>query len=120
MIPRSALAGYFFVVLAAMVAVTAWASGEKNVLLAFADLWADRWGRATLFDAYFGFLAVWLWIVWRERAWATRLAWLAALLALGNIGIAVYAVRLLVRSSEADGLVALFGPRPGRAEENSR
>ena len=54
------------IVLVAMVAVSTWASLEANVLVGFQRLFADRWGVATLFDAYFGFLWFWLWIAYRE------------------------------------------------------
>lgn len=110
---RRLLAGWFVLVLAAMLAVTVWASLDRDVLTAAAEIWSDPWGRATLFDAYFAFLAVWLWVAWRERGWAARLGWLAAILLLGNFAIAAYGLRTLGRARTADGLAALFGPRPG-------
>jgi hypothetical protein len=94
---RSILVGFFAVVLVAMLWVTTWASFDRNVLVAGAELWADPWGRATLFDAYFAFLTVWVWIAWRERSAVSRGGWLVALLLLGNIAIAVYFLLALLR-----------------------
>lgn len=111
MTTRALLFAWFSIVLVAMLAVTVWASLDRDVLTAGAELWRDPWGRATLFDAYFAFVAVWLWIAWRERRWAARLAWLAGILLLGNFAIAAYALGVLARDRRADGLAALFAPR---------
>jgi hypothetical protein len=108
---RRLLLLWFTFVLAAMLGVTIWASLDRDVLTAGAELWRDPWGRATLFDAYFAFVAVWLWIAWRERGLATRLGWLAGILLLGNFAIAVYALGALARDRRADGLAALFASR---------
>ena len=77
-------------VLVAMVAVTAWASLEANVLVGFQRLLADRWGVATLFDAYFGFLWFWLWIAYKEGRPGRSLLWLLLLLTLGNQAMAAW------------------------------
>lgn len=92
---------FWTVVLVAMIWVTTWASRDRDVLTAGGELWRDPWGRATLFDAYFAFLAVFVWIAWRERTPLRCLLWLVLLLTLGNIAIAVYF------------LVALFSLPPG-------
>lgn len=104
---RRTVALVFVGVLVAMLWVTTWASFDRNVVVAAVDIWNDPWGRATLFDAYFGFLAVWLWIAWREPSLGARLGWALALAALGNIAIAVYvliALRRLPAGSSMDGL----------------
>jgi Protein of unknown function (DUF1475) len=73
-----------------MTAVSLYASLESNVMLGFARVAKDRWGLATLFDAYFGFLWFWLWVSYKEASiWKSLLA-LIALLALGNFAIAGY------------------------------
>lgn len=91
----------FVAVLAAMLWVTFTASLDRDVLTAGKEIWADPWGRATLFDTYFAFLTIWLFVAWRERAWLARLLWLVAILAFGNFAIAAYF------------LIALFGLPPG-------
>ena len=108
---RRALLIFCAVVFAAMVAVTTWASLESNVALGFARVAADRWGLATLFDAYFGFLWFWLWVCWKERAWGRRLLWLMLLLALGNLAIAAFVAMQAWRWREAEGFGALLAER---------
>lgn len=57
-----------------------------------------RWGVTTLVDLYVGVLAVWAWIVWRERsAWRSGL-WLLALVSLGNLATAVYVLMASLRA----------------------
>lgn len=104
----------FFGVLVAMIAVTTWASFDRNVLVAAGELWADPWGRATIFDAYFGFLAVWLWIAWREPSAVRSVLWGLALLVLGNIAIAIYvllALRAMPPGTRIDDLFRQRGLR---------
>jgi hypothetical protein len=73
-----------------MLAVTSVASLDRNVLAAWAELWGDPWFKATLADAYFGFLTVYLWIAYKETAPGARIVWLLLLLTLGNFAIAAY------------------------------
>jgi hypothetical protein len=87
----------FSVVLISMLAVTTIASLDRDVFTAAADLWTDPWFRATLADAYFGFLAVYLWIAYKERGWGRKTVWLALVALLGNIAIAVYLLVQLFR-----------------------
>lgn len=87
----------FLLVLLAMLAVTTVASLDRGVFDAGADLWQDPWFRATLADAYFGFLAVYLWIAYKERTWGRRILWFVLLVTLGNIAIAVYMLIQLFR-----------------------
>ncbi len=95
-------------VFTAMVAVTAWASLEANVLVGFQRLLADRWGVATLFDAYFGFLWFWLWIVYKEASVGRSLLWLLLLFALGNLAMAAYVMIQLHRLQPGAGADALL------------
>ncbi len=88
---------FFTLVLLAMLAVTTTASLDRGVFEAAADLWTDPWFRATLADAYFGFLAVYLWIAYKEPSWGRRVLWFVLLMLLGNIAIAVYLLLQLFR-----------------------
>jgi Protein of unknown function (DUF1475) len=81
---------FWVFVLVAMTWVTVIASLDRNVVVAFGEIWADPWGRATLFDAYFAFLAVYLWIFFREPSVSARIFWLVLILTLGNFAIAFY------------------------------
>jgi len=106
------LRGLFALVLALMLWVTLRASLERGVFAATADLWRDAWFRATLADAYCGFLAVFVWIAWRERTAAARVAWFVALAALGNLAIATYFLLALFRLAPGDSVDRLFARKP--------
>lgn len=80
---------FFAGVLAAMLWVTWTASLDRSILDA-GEVVADPWGLATLFDAYFAFLTVWIWIAWREPGRLRPALWLLAILLLGNFAIAAY------------------------------
>ena len=95
-------------VFVAMVAVTTWASLDANVLVGFQRLLADRWGVATLCDAYFGFLWFWLWIAYKEASPGRSLLWLLLLFALGNLAMAAYVMVQLAKLKSGDGLESLL------------
>lgn len=87
---RTGLVIFFSLMLVSIIAVTSWASLEQNVMLGFEYLFESRWGIATLFDTYFGFLTIYLWIAYKEVTWAKRLLWLVLVLALGSIAFSIY------------------------------
>lgn len=92
----------FLAILAAMLWVTLTASFERGIFEAAEALWPDAWFRATLADAYFGFLTVYVWVAYKERTWLARSLWLVAFLALGNIAISIYVLIQLFKSSRGD------------------
>ena len=98
----------FGAVLAAMLSVTVIASLDRSVLQAAVEIWDDPWGRATLFDAYFAFLTVFLWIAYRERSWGRRILWLVLILTLGNFAIATYFLLALRRIGPRGSWTELF------------
>lgn len=81
---------FFGLVLVVMIGVTTVASLDRGIFVALDDLWPDLWFRATLADAYFAFLTVYLWVAWRERTITARVSWFVAFMGLGSIGIALY------------------------------
>lgn len=87
----------FALILLAMLAVTTVASLDRSVFTAGAGLWDDPWFRATLADAYFGFLVVYLWIAYKEKTWGRRILWFVLVMTLGNIAIAIYVLIQLFR-----------------------
>ena len=99
---RGLLAAWFAGVILVMLAVTIWASLHEHVLAAFVRLAQDPWALATLLDAYFGFLAFWIWIAWKEGSWAVSLSWLVAILILGNLATAAYALIQLWNSPDLE------------------
>ena len=115
MTSRRAIALYFILVLVAMTWVSWYAStaptitslpkyaalaGKEgiNVIKGFETVCSEPWGLATMFDAYFGFLAFWLYVAWREQTIASRLGWFVALMLLGNFAIAAYALICLFKA----------------------
>lgn len=83
---------FFILVLVSMLCVTSWASTKMALWKIPYETWTHPWFIATLFDAYWGFLTFWCWVVYKEASWLARSAWLIAILLLGNIAMAVYAL----------------------------
>lgn len=90
---------FFLLVLLSMLAVTSWASTHVALWRVPAEVIGHPWMIATLFDAYWGFLAFYAWIFYKEVSPAARVGWLIAVLLLGNIAMAVYALIQLFRVS---------------------
>ena len=86
---------FFSVILISIIAVTSYASLEQNVMQGFQYLLASRWGIATLFDTYFGFLTIYVWIAYKEVTWAKRILWLILILTLGSIAFSIYILNQL-------------------------
>jgi hypothetical protein len=91
-----------------MLWATVWASLDKSVMQAFADLWRDPWGRATLFDAYFAFLTFYCFVAWRERTLLARAVWFVLIMALGNMAMSSYLLIALFRLPRGASPRALF------------
>ncbi len=91
------LKALFATILGVMLYSTVTAALDRGVFAAGAALWPDPWFRATLADAYCGFLTFYAWVHYRERSWGRRGAWFAAIMLLGNIAMALYMLVLLFR-----------------------
>lgn len=104
---RRALTLLFSVILAAMLAVTGWASSRVALWNAGASL-EDPWMIATLFDAYCGFLTFFAWVCWKETRAGARAIWFVLVMSLGNIAMAAYVLRELTRLGPADGMKELL------------
>ena len=88
---------FFAAIIATMLAVTIWASGRESILEIPSTVTGDPWFVATLSDAYFGFLTFFVWVAYKERSMIARAAWLVAILVLGNMAMASYALIQLFR-----------------------
>ncbi len=93
-----ALRVFFVIVLVSMLAVTAWASGHCALWAIPREVAAHPWFIATLFDAYWGFLAFYCWVFYKETSLTARLCWLLGILLLGNIAMSIYALIQLFRA----------------------
>jgi hypothetical protein len=99
-----ALRVFFSVVLIAMIAVTTWAELEKGVIWGFGYLFAERWGIATLADAYCGFCTFSCWVFYKEKSWPARAIWFVLILLFGNIAMSSYALIQLRRLPKGAGV----------------
>jgi hypothetical protein len=69
----------------------------------------DRWWTiATLLDAYCGFLIFYVWVHCRERTAPARVTWFVAIMLLGNMATALYALRQIRSLGADEPLSALF------------
>jgi hypothetical protein len=97
---------YFSAVIIILLAVTIYASlngfsgHSKNVFIGYEELWAQPWGIATLFDAYFAFSIFWIWVAYKESRWFLKIFWLLMIYALGNFAISGYMLIQLARLKE--------------------
>ncbi len=87
----------FIAFLAAIIGTTGWASSVVALWETPRSVVTHPWFVATLVDTYLAFLTFWLWVAYKERRWPVRLAWLAGILLLGNIAMAIYALIKLFR-----------------------
>jgi hypothetical protein len=62
---------------------------------------SNPWAVATLWDAYFGFLTFYLWVLYKERNFWARILWFVLIMGLGNIAMSFY-VLLQLRQLRAD------------------
>jgi hypothetical protein len=105
---KRGLQAWFGLVLVILLGVTIYASAQKSVWRAYVDLGTDRWGLATLFDAYFGFIAYFFWVAYKEASWPKRLGWFVLLMSMGNFAIAGYALWQLARWDPKTGAAGLL------------
>lgn len=95
------LRALFLLIIASMLVVTTWASLHTPLFSIPRAVFTHPWFIATLFDAYWAFIAFYVWVAWKERSLGARLLWFVTIILLGNISIAVYMLRELfaVRAS---------------------
>jgi len=58
---------------------------------------SNPWAIATLWDAYFGFLTFYIWVVYKERRIWVRVLWFLLIMCLGNIAMSLYVFIQLMR-----------------------
>lgn len=69
-----------------------------------------RWGQVVFADLYLGFALFSAWIVWRQGVSAVAIAWIVALLLLGNLLACIYVLWAL-HDAKGDGHRFWHGPR---------
>lgn len=104
----------FLAVLGSMLWVTTWASLQQSIFAIPREVFTNPWFIATLFDAYLGFLTFYVWVAWKEPRFGARLLWFVAIMALGNLAMALYALAELFRIREMAEINDLLSRRnPG-------
>ncbi|CAM2873540.1 DUF1475 family protein [Rariglobus hedericola] len=105
------LRALFFVVIASMLAVTGWASSQCALFAIPREVFTHPWFIATLFDAYWAFIAFYVWVAWKEQSLAARILWFVAIILWGNLAMALYFLIELFRIQTIDQLGEVFGTR---------
>lgn len=104
----------FTVVLASMLGITTWASLQCPLFAIPRDVFTHPWFLATLLDAYWAFIAFFIFVAWKEQSLLARILWFIALILLGNIAIASYMLRELFAIPATGPLNPVFTRRnPG-------
>lgn len=99
------------VILISMLAITSWASLHTPLSKIPREVIGHPWFIATLFDAYWAFITFYVWVAWKESTLAARVLWFVAIVALGNIAMAVYMLRELFRVPANAPLADVFTKR---------
>ncbi len=105
---RMILFALFAGVLVAMLAVTCYASLDRSVLDVGTELTSDPWFRATLADAYFGFLTFYVWVAYKEQRLWKKLLWFVLIMTLGNIAMSIYVLLQLRGWDREQGVASLL------------
>jgi Protein of unknown function (DUF1475) len=101
----------FGVVLGSMLWVTSWASFQCPLFGVPRDVFTHPWFIATLFDAYWGFITVFVWVCYKQTSWPARGAWFVAIMLLGNIAMAAYCLSELFALPKGGRLADLLTVR---------
>ena len=105
----------FLVVLGTMLAIAGWAASRCALFSIPREVAMHPWFLATLLDAYWAFVAFYVWAAWKERRPVACVLWLVAVLTLWSIAIAAYMLRELFSVAPGEGLAPVFVRRnPGR------
>jgi hypothetical protein len=115
MTARATLRLVFGAILVTMIGVTTWASLRQPVWQwgGLTEAPDNGWTIATLFDAYFGFVTFYVWLAYKERHWLPRIAWLIAILLLGNMAMSTYVLLQLRRLPKEEPMATLLTARHG-------
>ena len=107
------LKALFALILLAMLLVTIAASIDQNLFEAVGNMWPTWWFKATLADAYFGFITFFVWVAYKELRLWRRMIWFALIMLLGNLAIPAYMLLELYRLQVGDTLETLLTRRNG-------
>ena len=96
-----------------MVVMTIRTSLAMSLFAAWPGFAANPWAVATLWDAYFGFLTFYVWVVYKETNIGLRILWFVLIMSLGNIAMSAYVLIQLMRLRADEPVEAvLWRPTP--------
>ena len=107
------LRALFALILFAMLSLTITATIDQNIFEAVGNIWPNWWFKATLADAYFGFLTFFVWVAYKEVHLWRKLLWFAAIMLLGNLAISAYMLLELYKVQVGDTPETLLTRRNG-------
>jgi len=76
-----------------------------------ASFTGNPWAWATLWDAYFGFVTFYVWVLYKETGWGARVLWFVLIMGLGNIAMSLYVLIELFRLESAEPAEAVLWRR---------
>ena len=84
-------------------------------------LMQDVWFQVTLFDAYIGFLTVYVWVAWKEQTLLRQSVWFVLAMTFGNMAISLYVLLQLAKLPPGSCLSELLTMRhePGDVSRRS-
>lgn len=103
----------FALIFFGMLSVIITASIDQNMFEAVSTMWPNWWFKATLADAYFGFLTFSIWVTYKELHLWRKLVWFASIMLLGNVAISVYMLLELSKLKVGDTVETLLTRRNG-------
>lgn len=110
---RIALKTLFLGILVFMLWITIKATLNRGMLDEGAEIWPYWWFRATLADAYCGFLTFFAWVAYKERPAWRKVLWFVLIVTLGNIAMSIYMLIELFRLKHEEPLTTLLIRRNG-------
>ena len=84
-------------IVASMVSVTVAAALTEPIWRIPKSVTRDPWFKATLLDAYFGFLTFYAWVYHREKTVNARALWFVLIMLGGNAAMSTYALVQLMK-----------------------
>lgn len=109
----SVLKTLFALIIFAMFSIIIIATISQNIFEAVGNMWPNWWFKATLADAYFGFLTFSVWVAYKELRLWRKLFWFALIMLLGNLAISAYMLFELYKLQGNDTFATLLTRRNG-------
>jgi hypothetical protein len=108
------LRAFFSVTLLTMLYVAITATNNQNIFEAVRTIWPNWWFRATLTDAYLGFLTFYVWVAYKEIHLWRKILWFTLIVFLGNVAISAYMLLELYKLRVGETFATLLTRRNGK------